>query len=193
MAKVGNESETADLYKAQVVRTLLMLKWACGTTEAAGGTSSAIPDLIHLSLLASIYDIEVSEMIEQHGQHWERRQIKAEFEAREEPVPHAMRKYRLIEAAAGQTTLPAMVKTAKLLSEAWHTDEWLLFTDARGVTRRASNFVTITALRMNGAIDCKMRSRLTRWPYRAFLTVACVDQMSWRSTELTSPVMGRPA
>ena len=178
MAKVGNESESADLYKAQAVRTLSTLKWACGTGEAVGGTSSAIPDLVHLSLLASIYDIEVSEMIEQHGKHWEDRQIKAEFEAREEPVPHAMRKYRLIEAAAGQTTLPTMVKTAKLLREAWHTDDWLLFTDARGVTRRASNFVTITALRMNGAVDCKMRSRLTRWPYRAFLTNACVYEIS---------------
>ena len=70
-----------------------------------------------------------------------------------------------------------MVQTAKLLKEAWASEDWLLFTDAWGDKRRTSNFVSITALRMNGAIDCKMRSRLSRWPYRGFLSVPCVADL----------------
>ena len=57
----------------------------------------------------------------------------------------------LLRAASGQTTLPLLYDTAKLLENSWADGGWAVYCSERGETRAASHFVTKTGLGMSAA------------------------------------------
>ena len=134
---------TADLYRAQALRARSTKAWAC-EPPSAGGT--AISDLTHLSILSSIYDTMMQQILHTAGEEYDDEQMVMEEE-------HGRRRYRLMDCATGTISLPVVIETSKLLHHAWISDAWLPFTRQRGITRNTVHFVFKTTNKRSWSAD----------------------------------------
>ena len=162
-------------HRDQRVRAKSTIQWALLPYNPARNEGVAILMMIHLNILATAFEEQLDEIIRIHGQEFERAQVRDEHNEGSK-----QRLYRLILAATGAYVLPLLAKCATILKSAWSSDAWMPFVRVTGKTRRATNTVFRTVVRMGGSVAVRLGGRLRRAPYTEFLRHPLVSEERYR-------------